>query len=298
MWFKFCRTRRVVAEPVSQPEPLPVPQSELLPDIGGKKNVFKCSTKDGEIVAKKIDKRWELLESEVRMLDYATRQLQVKGPKLRDVYLNGDERVMVTDFDPGVRLENVWRKMSRANRNLIIKQLRAEILKMRASTKPMIGRVGWDGDIEKNDPYHDPYHPDSTSYPITYFASESDFDAHKVEQMRIKGGDGAATVLESFIKPLQKRYSERFVFTHGDLHSENIHVRSVKDSRGMSVWELSGILDWGRSGFYPEYMEYAIAMKTGPYRPYWQKVMKKVMKGMECTKERIQVEEWATEWAV
>jgi Phosphotransferase enzyme family len=298
MWSAFCCTSKASPMPVCPPRPLTSANGILMPDIGGKQNIFKCLTKSGEIVAQKVNKRWALLESEVRMLDYATRQVQVKGPKLRGVFLNGDERTMVTDFDHGVQVGKVWKRMSKANQKLIIQQLRAEILKMRASTKSLIGRVGWDGEIDKDDLYWSPYNPDTRNYSVDYFASESEFDAHKVEQMRLRGGDAAATALESLIKPLQEQYSEKFVLTHGDLHDENIHVRYVKNSKGKSVWELSGILDWGSSGFYPEYMEFSVAMKSGPYRPYWQKVMKEVLKGMECTKERIKVEEWATYWAV
>jgi hypothetical protein len=80
---------------------LPSAAGDLIPHPGNR-NVFKCSNEDGELVAKKFQKRWALLESEARMLSYATRYLQVKGPKLRKVFLNGDERVMITDFDPGV----------------------------------------------------------------------------------------------------------------------------------------------------------------------------------------------------
>ncbi len=296
MVFGFRWERKATVKPVNQPQPVPSIHGDLLPNIGLKKNIFKCSTESGEIVAKKVHKRWKLLESEARMLDYATRKLQVKGPRLRDMFLDGDDRVMVTDLDPGVQLHRVWKKISRTNKKLIVQQLRAEILKMRTSTKPFIGRVGWDGDIEKHDPYCDPYHPDTIKYNVNYFKSESEFDAHKVEQMRVRRGDAAAKALEDRIKPLRDQYSERFVLTHGDLHSQNIHVHCVTGSDGKSRWELSGILDWGRSGFYPEYMEYAMAMKTGPHRPYWKKVLKEVLEGMECSKERMQVEEWATEW--
>ncbi|ERF69431.1 hypothetical protein EPUS_07835 [Endocarpon pusillum Z07020] len=242
-----------MVEPIDQPQPVPSIHGDLLPNIGWKKNVFKSSTESGEIVAKKVHKRWKLLESEV------------------------------------------WKKINTVNKKLIIHQLRTEILKMRASTKPLIGRVAWNGDIEKDDPYPDPYHSDTTRYTVNYFGSEAEFDAHKVEQMRARRGDAAAKALEDRIKPLRDQYSERFVLTHGDLHSQNVHVRRVVGSDGKSRWELSGILDWGSSGLYPKYMEYAMAMKTGPHRPYWKKVMKEVLQGMECSRERMEVEERATE---
>lgn len=296
MGFTFRLKRTAILKPVDEPQPVPSLHGDLLPNIGRKNNVFKCSTESGRMVAKKVGRRWKLLESEVRMLDYATKQLQIKGPRLRDLFLDGKNRAMITDLNPGVQLHQVWKKISRANKKLIIQQLRTEILKMRADTKPLIGRVGWGGDLRKDDPYHDPYHPDTIKYRVNYFRSESEFDAHKVKQMRARRGDAAAKALEDRIKPLRDQYSEKFVLTHGDLHSQNIHVCRVTCPDGKSRWELSGILDWGRSGFYPEYMEYAMTMKTGPHRPYWKKVMREVLKGMECSKERLQVEESATEW--
>lgn len=126
---------------------------------------------------------------------------------------------------------------------------------MRACTKPLIGRAGWDGEINQTDSYYCPYRPDTQvmSEGMTCFATESDFDAYKVEQWRVSGSSAGATALENLIKPLQEQYSEEFVLTHGDLHSSNIHLRRLTDSKGKpSTWELSGILDWGSSGFYPE----------------------------------------------
>lgn len=284
---------------------MPVPQPRFrfieeipLPNVHPQKGLRKCTTDDGTILVKKEQERWELLESEVRMMHYATHQMQVKGPKLRDMYLIGIKRVMITDIDPGVTLHSVWKKIkSSKNKELIIQQLRAEVQKMRKGTQPLIGRVDWDGNIVKDDPYFDPYSPGGIRHAVTFFESEAQFGQHKIGLLRARCGDAVARHLEKLIQPLQELYTGRFVLTHGDLHSENIHVRCRSDSKGKPVWELSGILDWGRSGFYPEYMEYATAMKTGPYHPYWQKEMKKVLKGFECSKQRVKAEELATLWA-
>lgn len=131
---------------------------------------------------------------------------------------------------------------------------------------------------------------------MTFFDSEFAFDNHKVEQVRARLGNAAANSLEKKIGNLQKQYTEKFVMTHADLHPENIHVCRVTDQSQKGInWQLSGILDWGRSGFYPEYMEYATAMKIGPFPPYWQKVIKTVLKGMERSKKRVKVEEITTD---
>ena len=64
-------------------------------------------------------------------------------------------------------------------------------------------------------------------------------------------GEVAARQLESLIKPLREKHTEGYVLTHGDLHLDNINVRCIPDSKGGRTWTLSGILDWGRSGFCP-----------------------------------------------
>lgn len=267
-----------------------------LPDVSPRKGLLMCTNEDGRIFIKKVGKRCYLLESEARMLYHATHILDVKGPKLRRLDLEGDWRIMVMDFDQGVPIHRVWGKLSPCNKNSIIKQVREEILKMRRSTRPMIGRIGWDGAIIKDDPYYDPYYLDTMSHQVTFFESESAFDDYKIEQMRARQGNVAACALERCIEPLRKQYTGKFVLTHADLHPENIHVSLITDPRNRKIsWQLSGILDWGRSGFYPEYMEYATAMKVGPYPPYWQKVMKTVLKGLECSKDRVKVEEMATD---
>lgn len=99
---------------------------------------------------------------------------------------------------------------------------------------------------------------------MTFFGSESEFDNHKIEQIRSKYGEPAAKKLESRIKPLRGQYSEKFVLTHMDLHHDNTLVRQVNDTSGKPKWCLSGIVDWARSGYYPEYVEYATAMNDGP----------------------------------
>lgn len=50
----------------------------------------------------------------------------------------------------------------------------------------------------------------------------------------------------------------RIVFTHADFHPRNIMVVDLPDG---SV-ELSGIIDWESSGFYPEYWELLKATNT------------------------------------
>jgi hypothetical protein len=71
----------------------------------------------------------------------------------------------------------------------------------------------------------------------------------------------------------------RIVFTHGDFHPRNIMVIDMHDPHAAvgptsdTDIEVSGIIDWDTSGFYPEYWEELKALNTGsPYDPsdWWE----------------------------
>ena len=59
------------------------------------------------------------------------------------------------------------------------------------------------------------------------------------------------------------RRGHKIVFTHADLNPRNILVDRIVRSNGTTGWELTGIVDWERAGYYPEYWEYTKAMFEG-----------------------------------
>lgn len=67
--------------------------------------MLKCLSEEDALSAKKIIPCRVLLESKARMVDHATRIVKVKCSKFHKVDDNGTNRVMVTDFNPGVPLE-------------------------------------------------------------------------------------------------------------------------------------------------------------------------------------------------
>ncbi|KAL4790390.1 hypothetical protein BDV19DRAFT_372479 [Aspergillus venezuelensis] len=63
--------------------------------------------------------------------------------------------------------------------------------------------------------------------------------------------------------------TRKFVLTHGDLAARNIMVHNG---------ELSGIVDWEYSGFYPEYMENALATVIhDQHEEWWLPVLKEIL---------------------
>lgn len=276
--------------------PYPWLEGQRISEVGGR-IVVKCPAENGHgFVAKKVSGSSSHMVSEAHMLKYATEVAGVKAPKLHHVYKQENGRVMVTDYDSGVRLDTVWQTLNAANKFSIKKDLQQQIRRMRACTKSSIGRVNENGELDAKATFSDPYHPELATS-CTAFATEEEFDAHKVSELR-KRNPAAAIDLQNRIQKLSKGYTQKFVLTHGDLNPRNIHVKQVVEaSSGRSVWRISAILDWEDSGFFPEYMEYAIARIGMSHDSKWRKFLVGLLEEMQitCSEERVKVENMATE---
>lgn len=87
----------------------------------------------------------------------------------------------------------------------------------------------------------------------TSIYSEAQFNDFLLDKPSSRVAPGFKSWLRSML-----RDDRRIVFTHGDFHPRNIMVVDGPDG---SI-ELSGILDWESSGFYPEYWEQLKALNT------------------------------------
>ena len=67
-------------------------------------------------------------------------------------------------------------------------------------------------------------------------------------------------------------------FTHGDLVPKNIMV----DAEGVRI---TGIIDWGNSGFYPSYWEYCRMHDANSDKMGWAKILSKVFTEPKPQKE-------------
>ena len=123
------------------------------------------------------------------------------------------------------------------------------------------------------------------------FANESEFDAHRVEEVQ-REDPRAAVELQQRIQQLSEWYTQKFVLTHVDLNVRNIQVLMAgMDDTTEPLWQLSNTLDWECSGFFPEYMEHAIARISLSHDPEWQ-FLSELMVDMNihCSEERVAVE--------
>jgi hypothetical protein len=213
--------------------------------------VVRCRIDDGSgFVAKKVshvnDRR---LVSQAYMLKYAGEVAGVKRPRFHYLYVQENARLMVTDYDSGVRLDTVWNTLDQANKTSIKKDLQEQIRRMRACVKSSTGIVNENGELDPRATFPDPCHPSLNKF-CTACATEADFDAHKISEL-CKEDPTAAADLQNRMKMLADSYTEKFVLTHGDLNPRNIHVKRVAKApsgrlsgRYRAFWTGRGVLSF------------------------------------------------------
>ncbi|KAI0755089.1 hypothetical protein C8Q80DRAFT_1142892 [Daedaleopsis nitida] len=84
-------------------------------------------------------------------------------------------------------------------------------------------------------------------------STEAEFNDFLLSSPSPRAAPGYKTWIRSMI-----REDHRTVFTHADLHPRNVMVVDGPDGKV----EVSGIIEWEVSGYYPEYWEHMKAMNT------------------------------------
>lgn len=218
--------------------------------------------------------------TEADMMHYAATN-GVLAPKVRavyDIYKDNPEKpagcAMLSDLVPGEPLSDVWADLSDAEKCSMVAQLREQMARIRACTQPYIGRIN-------NRPTRNIY----DRLPTTYcgpFASEEEFDNWCVDRVPVGFFGLSHRKWSRWLEKERRKSSGKFVLTHGDLSPRNILVKDGK---------ITGIVDWERSGFFPEYAEYAFAMKLchnfQSTEKWWAPILKEVLQ--PCSDQRLKL---------
>lgn len=195
---------------------------------------------------------------------------------LYDIYTDDPDRptgcAMLSDLVPGVPLYDIWDDLSDAGKDGMVAQLKEQVARIRACIQPYIGRVD-------NKPTRNVY----DRLPTTYcgpFPNEEAFDDWCVERVPVGFFGLAHWKWPRWLEKERRKSSGRFVLTHGDLSPHNIMVKDGK---------ITGIVDWERSGFFPQYAEYAFAMKLchkfQAGEKWWVPILKEVLQ--PCSEQRL-----------
>lgn len=240
---------------------------------GGK--VVEHTSAAGDILALKVKTRTGLKRSEADLMHYAATH-GVLAPRVLGVYdvqTKPRARVMVSERVPGVPLVDVWQAATEAEQASYKDQLRVQLARMRECTQPFIGRVTRSGEQQ---PTYNIFDRLRTTY-CGPFQDEKEFDEWCRARAIPRVGLLSRYKWNRFVEREQRSASGRFVLTHGDLTPRNIMVEN-----GV----ITGIIDWERGGFYPEYAEYAFAMELGPsIEKWWVPVLKEILQ--PCSNDRL-----------
>lgn len=143
-------------------------------------------------------------------------------------------------FIPGIALDKIWSLLSETQKSLISDPLNDLLLKLRNLQKPdllSLGGVGGEGCKDTR------RHTRSCRKVIATVAEFEDF----IFSDPYFGGFVYILVLRRLVSSLPNNV----VFSHGDIRPANIVVQAINDDQ----YAITGIFDWEKSGFYPDYFE-------------------------------------------
>lgn len=189
----------------------------------------------------------------VRMAEADTMRLvrqktSIPVPEVYNAYRNEETShvCIVMEFVEGKQLGQAWPELSKKEKESIIQQLAGYFKELRQIKGTIIGGV--DGS-----PLDEQLFPDISGVYGPY-KTEDDFNKGLVDAWTAEYPD------DPFIRMLCKMQlginGHDFVLTHNDVAVRNILVQGSK---------VTAIVDWARSGFYPEYWEFFKAH----WRPEW-----------------------------
>ncbi len=134
----------------------------------------------------------------------------------------------------------VGTQLSRDQKASISDQLNDALLRLRALNVPdSVSLGGVDGEGCKDTRRH------------TRICQESVRTCAAFEDFKFSNPHFGSSAYISLLRGLSSSHTAKVVFSHGDLRPENIVVQP--DQHGN--YFLTGILDWEKSGFYPDYFE-------------------------------------------
>jgi hypothetical protein len=240
---------------------------DLCPDKMGARVVFA----DSDMVVK-FGHGVGLGEAEA--LHLASTRTTIAVPKLLSAYILDGVGYIIMSYEAGESLAQYWDRVSDAEHNRILEQLRDYVNQMREIPGDFIG--GLDRSPCRDGIFEAGYR-DYTKYSYGPYPSEESFNEGIVQALRDRLPPKSLErehdmeseffntdyMLHQTVRGLK---NHKIVFTHGDLHAGNILVRTD----GTVV-----LLDWGLAGFWPEYWEFYRAMHNPPWRASWDRMVEK-----------------------
>ena len=194
---------------------------------------------------------------EARNIRLLTAKTTIPVPVITNEWSEGDRYFIVTERIPGEPLSSVWATMSTTERVRVAKQTADYLAQLRQLTSTRI--QGVDGN-----PVYCAF-LFSGGYGVPHGPISTDDELWDEMAQRLNG------VPEKARQRLRERMppATPYTFTHGDLTNVNIMVE-----RG----NLTGIIDWEASGYFPVWWELACAgIGLGEEDAEWKNLLRQYM---------------------
>lgn len=198
--------------------------------------VVKCSP---TIVAKIVPKLDDY--TEYTSMQYLVRHgADIPTPMPLGLVNSEETAYIFMSFIPGITLDKIWSTLCQEQKVSISSQLNDILLKMRGLRVPDgVSLGGMCGEGCKDTRRH------------TRICREVLETCAEFEDFRFSNpGFGSSTYI-SLLRDISLHQNADIVFSHGDFRTENILVQANQRDN----YVVTGIIEWEKSGFYPEYFE-------------------------------------------
>jgi len=198
--------------------------------------VVKCTTRIVVKIVPNFDDHTEYTS----MQYLAQHAPEIPAPKPLGLVTSNKTSYIFMSFVPGLTVDKIWSKLFKKQKVSIRDQLNDALLKLRQLKVPhgvSLGGVCGEGCKDTR------RHTRICREPISTCA---DFEDFKFSNPHFGSSEYIA-----LLRGLSTSHTATVVFSHGDLRAENVVVQP--DQQGN--YSLTGILDWEKSGFYPDYFE-------------------------------------------
>lgn len=180
----------------------------------------------------------EVTQREAEVMKFVFENTNIPVPEVLGTLTEDGETVIVMKLICGEMIGKAWPSLSDGTKLSLALEMRSYLNELRSFQAPYIGSYG-----------RAPY-PDLAQFGPPFdkpFTSVSQMKEAFLEGYEKERGPSFCTLLRKIL-----RDDYRIVFTHSDLNIRNILVRDG---------HIVAILDWETAGFFPEYWEFAEAMR-------------------------------------
>ncbi|KAL9129206.1 MAG: hypothetical protein Q9217_002275 [Psora testacea] len=198
--------------------------------------VIKCSS---DIVLKIVPNLED--HTEYTSMQYLAQNAPaIPAPKPLGLLVSDNTTYIFMSFVPGLTVDKIWSELSGDQKSFLRDQFNGLLMKLRDLRVPDHVSLGGTRNEGCKDTRR---HTRICRKPVESCAEFEDFI--------FSGPHFGSFEYITQLRRLLRSHTAEIVFTHGDFRPENIMVQS--DLHGN--YTLSGIVDWEKSGFYPDYVE-------------------------------------------